>query len=94
MHLFHVSKISRATASNWACHSRRIRFSWFLARYSVSFIFAALLVSFTAAPLPFVPTAPRFALQLLELLAPPPPLALAVALGRAFRRCGGGGKLG
>ena len=44
-----------------------------------------------AAPLPFVPTAPRFAPQ---LLAPPPPLALAVALGRAFRRCGGSGKLG
>ena len=54
------------------------------------FIFAALLVSFTAAPLPFVPTAPRFAPQ---LLAPPPPLALAVALGSA-KRCGGGGTLG
>ena len=31
------------------------------------FIFAALLVSFTAAPLPFVPTAPRFAPHLLAL---------------------------
>ena len=54
-----------------------------LAKYSVEFTFASLLVSSTAAPLPSSPTAPRFAPK---LLAPPPPLALAVALGRASRR--------
>ena len=68
----------------------RLEFVVPLATYSVEFTFTSLLVSSTAAPLHVLPTAPRFAPQ---LLAAPPPLALAVALASA-RICGGGGTLG
>ena len=66
MHFFHVSTTSRAIASNWSCHSRRIIFNSYLVKYSVRFIFASLLVSFNAAPLPSFHTAPPFAPKLLD----------------------------